>query len=79
MPVQYVTFSVEVTARVDCQMERWDYGVPGSPTFVDPRPDTVRVRGLAIEDISIDAMPEKLQDMLEDLAADVALQKGEWK
>lgn len=79
MPTQYVSFDVTVTARVDYQMERWDYGIPGSPTFVDPNPETVRVSGLAIEGFLLDGVTVLLQDVLEDLAADVALRKGEWK
>lgn len=80
MPVQYVTFSLEVTARVDCEMERNDYGVPGSPVWYEPNPDTLEISNIAFEDvnISVDNLPKDVQDLIEEMAAETALAKGEW-
>lgn len=59
--VQYVTFSVEVTARVDAELD-------GSDCW-----NVVEVSG-----IGIDGLDQPLLEYIEELAAEVALEKGEW-
>ena len=79
MPVQYVSFDVTVTCRVDCEMERNDYGVSGSPIWYEPDPDTIEVSAIDIEGFSVDGIPKELLEHLEELAAETALADGEWQ
>ena len=80
MPTQFVTFTVEVTARVDCEMERNDYGVTGSPVWYEPNPDTMDVSSVAFDDvnISLDGLSKDVRDLIEEKAAEAAMEKGEW-
>lgn len=79
MPVQYVTVYLEVTARIDCEFERNDYGVKGSPVWYEADPDTIEVSGIDIEGFGVDGIPKELLEHIEELAAEKALEKGEWK
>jgi len=81
MPVQYVTFSVEVTARVDCDLHREDYGVRGSPVFLEPDLATIDVCLMEIDgvEIPLDMLSKQVKDALEDRAAEAAIEQGEWE
>ncbi len=79
MPVQYVSFNVTVTARVDADTERCDYGVKGSPVWDEIKPETLSVSGMEIEGFSLDAMPKDVREYLEEMAAETALADGEWE
>lgn len=61
MPVQYVTMTIEVTARVDAQLGRDDCW------------NVVEVSG-----IGVDGSSQSLLEYIEEYAAEVALEKGEW-
>lgn len=76
MPVQYVTFSLEVTARVDADGHLTDYGVDRSPVWTEY--EITEVSGIEIEGFSIDNLPKDVQDLIEEMAAETALAKGEW-
>lgn len=80
MPVQYVTFTVEVSARVDCEMEECDYGVRGSGVWGEPIARTVEASGFDVDGVKfdIDDLPDDVKLRLEELACDAALEKGEW-
>lgn len=81
MPTQYVTFTIEITARVDCEMERSDYGVPRSPVFYEPNPDTFEVSGLEVygHGVDINALPKNLKEMIEDEAIETATRLDGWE
>ena len=68
MVTQYVTFQVEVTARVDADESR-----EGLLTISE-------VSSVKVEDveISLATVPAALYDLIEDSAAEAALTKGEW-
>lgn len=59
--VQYVTFEVTITARVDAELGRDDCW-------------TVK----EVSGIGIDGSDQEMLDYIEELAAEVALGKGEW-
>ena len=61
MSVQYVTMTIEVTARVDAQLGRDDCWT------------VTEVSG-----IGVDGSSQDLLEYIEEYAAEVALEKGEW-
>lgn len=61
MPVQYVTFSIEVTARVDADLDRSDCWIVSE-----------------VSGIGVDGSSQGLLEYIEEIAAEVALEKGEW-
>ena len=64
--VRYVTFSVEVTARVDANEDR-------SGNMV-----VSEVSSLCIGDLSLDRELKDMREYLEETAAETALADGEW-
>jgi len=68
MRTQYVTFQVEVTARVDAYEHKND-------VLTIAEVSSVMVEGVAI---SLATVPAALYDILEDTAAETALTKDEW-
>lgn len=81
MPVQYVSFDVTVTCRVDCEMERNDYGVRGSPVWYEPDLNTIEVSAIAFDEVNISssAIPKDLLEHIEEIAAEKAMDNGEWE
>lgn len=81
MPTKYVKFFVEVYARVDCEMEMSDFGVPGSPTFVEPDPSSFKISNISILDVDLDKknIPARLLVFLEEEAIEASYNDGEWE
>ena len=78
MHTQFVTFNIEVTARVDAvsRRDRSDIvGVPDQWVY-----DVREVSGVSIEGVGIGvaSVCAPLYELVEELAADVAITKGEW-
>lgn len=78
MHTQFVTFQLEVTARVDAvsRRDRSDIvGVPDQWVY-----DVREVSGVSIEgiDIPIASVCAPLYELVEELAAETAISKGEW-
>ena len=65
--VRYVTFSVEVTARVDANEDR-------SGNMI-----VSEVSSLFIGDFSLDRELKDMREYLDETAAEVALADGEWE
>ena len=61
MPVQYVSFEVTVTARVDANLDRSDCWIVSE-----------------VSGIGVDGSSQGLLEYIEEIAAEVALEKGEW-
>lgn len=61
MPVQYVSFEITVTARVDADLDRSDCWIVSE-----------------VSGIGIDGSSQGLLEYIEEIAAEVALEKGEW-
>lgn len=68
MPTQYVTFSLDVTARVDADESR-----EGLLTIKDV--SAVFVEGV---NISLATVPSDLYGLIEEIAAETALTNGDW-
>lgn len=66
MPVRYVTYSVDVTARVDANED-------ASGNMI-----VSEVSGLCIADFSLAKNMKDVLEHLEELAAETALANGEW-
>lgn len=78
MHTQFVTFQLEVTARVDAvsRRDRSDIvGVPDQWVY-----DVREVSGISIEgiDFPIAEMRVDVAQLIEELAAETAISKGEW-
>ena len=60
----------EMTATFSAELERWDYGVRGSPSFYDVRPGSIKLESLEILglDIKLESLPENLQAAILELA-----------
>ena len=61
MSVQYVTFEVTVTARVDANLDRSDCWIVSE-----------------VSGIGVDGSSQGLLEYIDEIAAEVALEKGEW-
>lgn len=68
MPTQYVTFSVNVTARVDAEESR-----EGLLTISEV--SAVFVEGV---NISLATVPSDLYCLIEEISAETALTNGDW-
>lgn len=68
MPTQYVTFSVNVTARVDADESR-----EGLLTISEV--SAVFVEGV---NISLETVPSDLYGLIDEIAAETALTNGDW-
>lgn len=81
MSSMQVTLYIEVCATVRCQMERSDYGVPGSPVWYEPDPASFKVEDVSFDDVNIAlaSLPQNVQDMVMDAAIEAAVNKGEWE
>lgn len=78
MPTQYVTFTVEVSARVDAtaRRDRSDIvGVPDMYVYEVTDVSAVSVEGI---DFPLASMPKDVAELVEEFAAEAALNKGEW-
>lgn len=78
MPTQFVKFQLEVTARVDAvsRRDRSDIaGVPDQWVY-----DVREVSGIEVDgvDITVASVCAPLYELVEELAAEVAITKGEW-
>jgi hypothetical protein len=62
---------IEVDFRVE--MERADYGVPGSPVWWEPIWDTLEVDTLSVlgVDVAIESLPKELREAILELADEV--------
>jgi len=65
--------SDDIAVDFSCAMEKADYGVSGSPEWLDPVPGSEEVIYLAIcgVDVEITSLPKLLQDAIYELADDV--------
>jgi len=56
--------SGDIEIRFEAEEEVSDYGVPGSPVFIDPDYDTIRVTSMEIMGIEVDfdSLPVALQN-----------------
>jgi hypothetical protein len=61
-----------VEATVWADMERNDYGVPGSPTWYEADVTSVEIE---INGVKVKDCPDELYE----LAAEAAIEKGEWE
>ena len=80
MARQTATFDVSVTALLEANMVRFDYGVPGSP--VEYEPEDIKFADLSIEiegvSVLLADLPKELRDVLLGLAQGQS-EEGEWK
>ena len=78
MPTQYVMFTVEFSARVDAtsRRDRSDIvGVPDMLVYEVTDVSAVSVEGI---DFPLASMPKDVAELVEEFAAEAALNKGEW-
>ena len=80
MAVQTVKINLEVYVRLQANMVRSDYGVPGSPVFyeaedIDFADYTVEIEGVECE---LKLLPKELQDVILELAEEQS-RKGDWE
>lgn len=73
MASKTITFEVEVTVRVDARMVKSDYGVPGSPVWMQPE-DMVVDGKLDIDgvDVRFSDLPDSLTVMFRERAMEYA-------
>ena len=80
MAVQTVKINLEVYVRLQANMVRSDYGVPGSPVFYDA--DDIDFADFTIEiegvEVKIKDFPMELQDVILEEAIESS-ENGEWE
>ena len=78
---QLVSFSVECFATISATGDMTDYGVPGSPRWMEYEPRdwgdlTLEIAGV---DVMIKELPKALQDALWETAVDAIKEDGKWE
>ena len=78
---QLVSFSVECFATISATGDMTDYGVPGSPRWIEYEPQdwadiTIEIAGV---DVVLKELPKVLRDALWDAAMENLDDNGEWK
>lgn len=80
MASKYAYANLECKIRIDARMERVDYGVPGSPTWFEPR-DMVVDRVVEIEGLGFRMadLPVRLRKLIEEMAMEDADDSIGWE
>ena len=78
MPTQYVTFTVEFSARVDATARRDRSDIVGVPDMLVYEVTDVSAVSMDGVDFLLASMPKDVAELVEEFAAEAALNKGEW-